>query len=305
MFEDASDAVSMMTPYYEHGTLSVCYNWLTPIQKTIIAYGVARGLRYAQPRFSGFPRRLSTRNIFIDTDFRPYITDLALPPDPPMALTVIPQDPPYLAPEISRDYSSHFVWHVHRSITKADVFSYAMVLAEMSEGSLPQMKGVNRFKPFMLQPLLASGVRPMLPKTPPDFKSWIERLWATEPFKRPSFFDICRWMEEGQGWFPGSEAERQKFDAYKQYIDDTEVKMGRVSPLPESEALKWWRGLEYDEDPIPFSFIDLLIKSAPVEFDVMAFVSVLYAIGFKNWVKRSPLLAARAAAESLIPGITG
>jgi calcium/calmodulin-dependent protein kinase (CaM kinase) II len=289
----------MVMPAYSHGTLKQHYNDLSPIQKTIIAYGIARGMRELHTTFGIIHRDLKPENVFLDEQFRPIIADLGLAKGDTGALqSAAACTPLFAAPEVLRGMGPSEYG------TKVDVFSYAVSIACMVEGSDPVYPPgtFKNKKPtaHQIREVLERGIRPCLNRATPDLKAWIDCLWATDPSRRPPFTEICARMESKEGWFDGADADSAAFDAYRAELDAAEAEHAAKEP----EGPTWLRELQ-ESETFSFELFESIIDAAGSgDYEAQKFAAVIYAAGFKDWVKQSKLLAARfAAIDPVIAGL--
>lgn len=74
--------------------------------------------------------------------------------------------------------------------TKADVFSYGVVLCEMINGTYP-FETMDSRETHSLNELIVSGMRPRVPdECTPALKNLLESCWEDNPAARPSMEDI-------------------------------------------------------------------------------------------------------------------
>ena len=96
--------------------------------------------------------------------------------------------PVYMAPEIFQSCPYG---------TKTDVFSFAIVLAELLIGDYPY----KHLDPFLttttFEAAIISGVRPLLPShTPEPLRRLIESCWKLDPNLRPDFTHLLSWLSQ-------------------------------------------------------------------------------------------------------------
>lgn len=154
--------------------------------KTRIIVGMAHALRYLHSR-KIIHRDLSSSNIVLDEQYRPYIKDSGTARifDPEgnasIAMTLNVGVPTYMAPELWEQAEDQYD-------EKVDVWSFAMLALEILSGKPPFAK--IRF--HALVQLIAGGKLPALPACLRS--GWFEELWqqclTLDPPSRPSFADI-------------------------------------------------------------------------------------------------------------------
>jgi len=78
--------------------------------------------------------------------------------------------------------------------SKADVYSFGMILFELMTGHSPLPEDMEPLK--MANMVAHEGFRPPLPPAcPPSWRGVIEKCWAGEPASRPDFSEIIRALE--------------------------------------------------------------------------------------------------------------
>jgi serine/threonine protein kinase len=244
---------------------------LTPIQKTIIAYGVARGMKHLHVRCRIIHGSLQLRNIILDSRLYPVVAHLSSRhPNPCMPVAV----DLFEAPEHSR--------HDFVSCLKRDVYSFGVIMCVLVEECGPVW-------PDSRNVFERKRRRPTLSRASPEMAAWIGLLWHEDPFQRPSFTEICARMEKGECWFPGAESHKAEFIAYKEYIDQGETAQ-RLSTNKDEK--------------ITFPQIDAILRAASSgDCEARQLAAVMYSVGFRDIVPRSPLHAAKFSVEPLTIGL--
>jgi tetratricopeptide (TPR) repeat protein len=184
---------------------------LSATDKTIIHYGIARGMAHLHS-LSILHRDLKPANIFLDLEGRPRIADLGL-----AKVSVTPEQsvqagtPVYLAPE---------VWKSNVYTFPADVYSYAMIMYELLEDTMAVAPGVSNLQQLQLG--VTSGVRPPLSATPRRLRTVLARLWPNDPDARPSFAVIASKLRKPRYWVPGTD--EAAFERYRAWLDAEELR---------------------------------------------------------------------------------
>lgn len=191
---------SIMTEFMPNGSLrkhsySFDPHRIQSTHATIVAMCIAHGMRAIHANHI-VHRDLKSANILLDSKLLPKICDFGL-------ARIYPEDDEekkkylskrcgtlqYMAPELmlSRNYDY-----------KADVFSYALILYELSEGKTIY-RGVRKED---LVKYSMNGIRPTFTKeTPPELQKFIERCWSQDPVDRPTFNEIFQEFAAGNVLF--------------------------------------------------------------------------------------------------------
>ncbi|EAY22444.1 TKL family protein kinase [Trichomonas vaginalis G3] len=197
----------IITQYQKNGSLQdyvypgmKFFNSMQPNHLTMVAMQMARGLHKCQKQ-NIVHRDIKPGNVLIDEKFMPIICDFGI-------AGIIDFEHPmtrrcgtlaYMAPEL---YNSKFY------DTYADVFSYGIILYEMSEKK-HAYDGETRES---MKAILKDGhVRPKFSnKTPEKMRELIERCWDFNPDNRPSFGQIYKMFAEGKVGFEGYDKHKMK-----------------------------------------------------------------------------------------------
>ncbi|EAX95810.1 TKL family protein kinase [Trichomonas vaginalis G3] len=203
---------SIITEYIPCGTLFNAINHkegspdLSATNKSIIAYGIARGLQYLHEH-NIIHRDIKSRNILLRDNLYPVICDFGLSrrvyeieqPNPNSTMTRDVGTPHYMSPELifNRPYTN-----------KIDVYAYAIILWEMLKETTPY-KGMSDIQ--IAYAVTQKDERPEFPKIiQPGLKSLISRCWDKDPDKRPTFKEIVREFKDGKVYYHGTEQDEFK-----------------------------------------------------------------------------------------------
>ncbi|OHS99985.1 hypothetical protein TRFO_33445 [Tritrichomonas foetus] len=165
-----------------HLTLKKFLNDEKSISGTIlnkIVMGIAFGMRYMHMN-RYIHCKLSPHTIYLTDEKSPKISHLEISHsfDKSPSLRSIPTHLNYVAPEYMDTNSSYN--------EKVDVYSYGMILYEMTTGKVPYCDVPSN----QLLTQIRDGKKPSLKKAPKTIKSLIEECWSNDPQSRPSFDTI-------------------------------------------------------------------------------------------------------------------
>jgi tetratricopeptide (TPR) repeat protein len=267
-------------------------NTLTATRRTIIAYGVARGMNHLHTKFHVIHRDLKPDNIFLDSQCRPYVADLGLSKvTDDIQKSGIKGTPIYLGPDVL--FSSDALYGL-----KADVYAYGMCVWVLAEGADPGYKFSNckdrQIGEFTLRAGLKDGHRPVFSECPAELRQWIARLWETDPARRPTFAEVVAALEARQYWFPGTDPD--KFEEYRRWVDEREAEINARLSINDRPVPGW---MKFDRSP---RAVEAIVEAAQGnDFAAKKWAAMLYLAG--RGVPRSLLHAVRFAQESLDPAV--
>ena len=215
---------TIVTPYIPRGTLyhamgDQCKGQrLTGTQRTIIAMGVAYGMRSLH-EIGIIHRDLKSLNVLLDEEFRPKVCDFGISrtADEQNAngMTINIGTPNWMAPEMfkSNDYTE-----------KVDIYAFAMLLWEILTEKIPfkDKQGVQ------VGLAVCDGLRPSLPSdTPPPLKEMITACWQDAPEGRPDFNTIYEAFRSKQVMYAGTNP--AEIDRFVSYIEASDQSQERVA----------------------------------------------------------------------------
>jgi serine/threonine protein kinase len=180
---------------------------LTATHKTIILYGIARGMSFLHS-YRILHRDLKLDNVLLDAELFPRIADLGYA----KPLTSLIQSGQfgtswYMAPEL---------WETEKYTFSADVFSYGMLLYALIEERPPQPPdGGQNWS------ARNANCRPKTHKISGPLSDILHKMWAHSPDKRPGFSEIVNLLKDATYHIPGTDEDR--FAEYRSFLDREEA----------------------------------------------------------------------------------
>ena len=193
---------------------------LTPTNKTIIAMGIAYGMKDLH-KMDIIHRDLKSLNILLDDNIYPKICDFGISrfkKQDGSALTLQIGTPHWMAPELydPKGYNN-----------KVDVFAYGVILWEILTEATP-FKGRTAMQ--IMTAICQKGERPLFPgDTPQCLIDLINLCWYQTPEERPTFAQIYKLFAEKKVMYSGTNTE--EIDKFIAYIKKEEKKL-KSSELP-------------------------------------------------------------------------
>lgn len=189
----AEPPYAIITEYMSNGSLDRFVRnkngmSLSGTQLTAIAMGIAHGMIHLH-KIGIIHRDLKAANIMLDSRLFPRIGDFGIARfgETEGGMTAKIGTPNYMAPEliVSHDYNE-----------KVDVYSYAMILYEMTQNTRP-------FKTLKMDQIFDTVLKqdkrpPFYIDLPDPLKNLIEACWATNPNERPTFEEIFNAFASGE-----------------------------------------------------------------------------------------------------------
>ncbi|KAI4319718.1 hypothetical protein MLD38_033287 [Melastoma candidum] len=169
---------------------------LKPIKAVKFALDIARGMNYLHEHKPEVivHRDLEPSNILRDDSGHLKVADFGVSKLLKVAKTV-KEDIPVSSQDTSWRYVAPEVYRNEEYDTKVDVFSFALILQEMIEGSVP----FSSRPEYEVPKAYVANERPPF-KAPSKryafgLKELIEECWQEEPYKRPTFSHIIRRLD--------------------------------------------------------------------------------------------------------------
>lgn len=180
--------------------------------KLIIAYGIARGMKYLHSNNIIFGK-LKLDNILLDSNLYPHIANFGYSFDIKAKRygAIVEIQILFMPPELLSDFEKY-------SKTKGiDVFAYSMILYKLWTDKEPYDTCVNYIGFFEN---IMHNKRPEFP--PGDYlndkwKQLICNCWDQDPECRPTFDEICERIESPD--FLTEKIDKKLFDLYKETLD--------------------------------------------------------------------------------------
>jgi len=167
-----------------------------PDQQTAlsIALDTARGLIYLHSR-GILHRDVKSHNILLDENLKAKVSDFGLSRvrKDASSLTIGIGSPLWMAPE---------VWEEKSYDTKADVYSFAIVMWELMTGQVP----FSQLRPFRIGQAVTQGERPPLPAEADcdpltgRMCRLVRKCWDGDPTRRPDFSQVITELMEMTGF---------------------------------------------------------------------------------------------------------
>ncbi|XP_010529228.1 PREDICTED: serine/threonine-protein kinase STY8 [Tarenaya hassleriana] len=190
-----SSPMMIVTEYLPRGDLRELLKrkgQLKPATAIRYALDIARGMSYLHEIKQDpiIHRDLEPSNILRDDSGHLKVADFGV-----SKLLTVKEDKPFTCQDISCRYVAPEVFTSEECDTKADVFSFALILQEMIEGHMP----FSDKKDSEASEAYASRERPPFrapsKQYPHGLKTLIEECWHDKPAKRPTFRQIIKRLE--------------------------------------------------------------------------------------------------------------
>lgn len=214
---------------------------LTNTRRTLIAMGIAHAM--AQLHKLGIIHRdIKSLNIFLDGDLLPRLGDFGIAryvtDDEPMTMRL--GTPHWMAPESLKDANSYG--------PEVDVYSFAMLLYELLTNSIP-WQGMDPMT--VITNVVINKERPEIPEdTAEPLRDLIERCWAQNPKKRPTFAEIYKLFATGKVEFEDTEVDAIVWltGELEKYEKEKRTKSAKETKKKTKQQDKKSRKKKYDSD---------------------------------------------------------
>ena len=160
-------------------------NW-NDTQKLINIFGIASGMAYLHSN-NVIHHELKTKNIFVDDNLRPQITEFGFFIKPQNSTKVATESsssnkeiPYFLSPEILQSQSP---------TKSSDVYSFAFVVYEIISNEIPFQNIISQKQ--LITEVVNKGARPLLnERFPENYRELILSCWSQNSNERPTFDSI-------------------------------------------------------------------------------------------------------------------
>ncbi|KAK8872006.1 hypothetical protein M9Y10_007760 [Tritrichomonas musculus] len=195
------DKITIFINYIERGSLADLLNderlSLLPIEyddtsRQIILVGISYGMNLLHKN-NIIHRDLKAENVLIDNEFKPHITDFGLskffdPMNSQFQSMSCCGTIEYMAPEVIDGEGFN---------TKADVYSFGILMYEVVTGLRAYCNNKKELDIFRFMRKIKDGMRPEFPKgyqINDSIKELINRCWSRNPKERPTFSEIYKML---------------------------------------------------------------------------------------------------------------
>jgi serine/threonine protein kinase len=201
-------------------------------------------------------RNLHTGSIYLDNNFRPYISDMSLCKeihDKNNTVDEIYGIMPYMSPEVLRG---------NPYTRAADIYSFSMIMYFIATGNAPFF---NSAHDHVLVFDICDGIRPELnePKAPKCYIDLMKRCWDSNPDNRPNANEITEllilfihsYTKDAQNFklYMSIEKEQQHYEIQNQFEEAEQYKSiesKKVDTPNYTSRLLSFHTKEYDETDV-------------------------------------------------------
>lgn len=209
----------LIVEYKENGSLESFLkksnrSSMSPTDKLIIAYGVARAMEFLHSH-KIVHRNLKPVNIMLDKKLHPFLSEFYYAKQTQTNLPYCLQEmtAEFMPPEFFSDYKSN------QNSFKVDVYSFGVTLFIL-------LNEMNPYADMSLADIITgiqSGLRPVFAESVgKNWRDLINRCWNQDPKKRPSFSEIRNILESKS--FLNRSIAHKTFNAYKNHFNKYDSK---------------------------------------------------------------------------------
>ena len=187
--------IHMITPFFKNCSLNDLLHEkkveLELPKRISIAKEIAKGMEYLHNKMICH-FHLSSRNIYVDEEYNPYIADYGFHYMKDIACVFIKykNKNAYSSPEILKDKKKIAVGSGENA-EKNDVYSFGILLWELYSCTMPFNVTFDKIVDYVA----VQNMRPEIKGFNQNIADLIRRCWDSDPNVRPSFSEIIKFLE--------------------------------------------------------------------------------------------------------------